>query len=87
MLLIGCSTGRAGVSAVILFFAFTILNMILPLIRCDRFNPFALPGFLTGTMEQVENLPSFWVSVGIAALLCPVFALIAARLFQRKKLV
>ena len=87
MLLIGCSTGRAGVSAVILFFAFTIINTILPRLKWDQFHPFALPGFLTGTLDRIENLPSFWVSVGTAALLCPVLALIAAQLFQRKKLV
>jgi ABC-2 type transport system permease protein len=85
MLFLGSITGKAGISAVCIFFFNTIVMMILPSLKLNHYNPFALQSFATsfGDVDKID----YFASIGITLAVCVLFAIIAAKIFKKKRLV
>ena len=86
MLFLGCSTGKAGISAVILFFALTIVGSVLTMLERNQYNPLALQSILTGVSSPID-LPNYLTGLLTALILWPLLALAAAQIFKRKKII
>ncbi len=85
MLALGCMTGKAGVSAVVVFAAITFISTILSLLNCNCYNPLALMRFANG-VEQSAVL-EYWITLAITIGAGAALYFVTAAVFRKKQLV
>lgn len=85
MLSVGCMTGKAGISAAVIFLAITFLNMILSPLKLNHYHPLALMTHATA-FDKVDYL-EYWSTVGIVLLVGVLLYFVTAAVFRRKRLV
>ena len=84
-LLLGLSTGRPGISVIILFAASSLLPLLLQSMNINKYNPFALQDLLMYSYSEID-MNNFVLSVVVSVVLSVICCLLSLMITTLRKI-
>ncbi|MBS5661199.1 MAG: hypothetical protein KHW79_07940 [Clostridiales bacterium] len=85
MLSVGCMTGKAGISAIIVYIVIYFVSVFLTMIQANRFSPLALMGYASDYSGAVDW--EYWLTIVITLAAGVLLYFLTAAVFKKKRLV